>query len=56
MSKTNLGVWDCPAGGCKEYLTVIHSKVDKWITPMKNGNLLSHMTWVAYKLQLWVAL
>ena len=51
--KETLGVWDCPAGGNDEHLNIVFGKVDEWMKRMKNGHLPSHITWVAYTLQLW---
>jgi hypothetical protein len=55
-SKKTLGIHDSPAGGNQGHLEYIHGKLTKWINRMRNGHLLSHMAWIAYKLQLWPGL
>ena len=55
-SMKTLGVHDSPAGGNKEHLDYIRTKMAKWINRMKNGHLPSHIAWVAYRQQLWPGL
>ena len=51
-----LGVYDLLARGNKGHLDYIKKKTSTWINIMKNGHLPSNITWVAYKLQLWMGL
>jgi len=55
-SKKTLGMYDSPAGGNQGHLEYIHGKLTKWINRMRNGHLPSHMSWIAYKLQVWLGL
>ena len=49
-------VIDYPAGGSKEHLAEVETKVKEWTIRMRNGNLPASMAWKAYKLQLWPSL
>ena len=55
-SKKTLGIYNSPAGGNQGHLEYIHGKLTKWINRMRNGHLPSHMSWIAYKLQVWLGL
>jgi hypothetical protein len=56
VSKKTLGFYDAPAGGNKGHLGHIKSKATTWINRMISGHLPSHITWVAYRYQLWPGL
>ena len=56
MSMKTLGVNNTPAGGNAAHLDYLSNKIKVWINRMKNGHLLSHIAWIAYKLQLWASL
>jgi hypothetical protein len=51
-SKKTLGIYDALAGGNKGHLAYIISKATTWINRMANGQLPSHIAWVAYRHQL----
>ncbi len=55
-SKKTLGIYDSPSGGNKGHLSYIVDKVTQRVNRMKNGHLLSHTAWIAYKHQLWPGL
>jgi hypothetical protein len=56
VSKKTLGIHDLPARGNEGHLKYIQEKASMWTSRMINGHLPHHMTWVAYKLQLWPGL
>jgi hypothetical protein len=55
-SKKTPGIYDAPAAGNEGHLDYIRSKATTWIDRMANGHLPSHITWVAYRHQLWPGL
>jgi hypothetical protein len=55
-SKKTLGIYDSPSGGNEGHLSYILKKATQWVNRMKNGHLPSHVTWIAYKHQLWPSL
>ncbi len=52
-SKKTLSIHDSPSGGNSAHLSYIKEKVGEWVSRMSNGNLPSHMAWVAYRHQQW---
>ncbi len=54
--KKTLGIYNSPSGGNEGHLRYILKKATQWVNRMKNGHLPSHVTWIAYKYQLWPSL